>query len=258
MNDKRIYLENSPLANTTLILLGNLKKKPSTSTINISPIQSIPKHEEKTIVTDFPFDIGRKIISDTLNSSYLFRFGQDQNYVNSNIKSAILESSSMSLSKLIKIYGVSICDLKIFRIVTDLDSLKKLKFKGLDLSIDRQLFNTSHLKTLFNINYADLIKNKIQFNLFVIVKGKFTFNELQTMNFDFDLCIKQTKGLAKLIQDSPHELIKFKGQLKEHFREIYTSRPPQLTYKQMVLLNLHERHLKYLDVKITDIQRYVI
>ena len=274
--EKRIYLENSPLARSTIILLDQLKNiasslpssqqnnllsssSPSSpSPIVIQPTQisinNISKIDEK-IKIDFPLDIGRKLLSDTVDNSYFWSFKHDQTYINNNIKTAIIESS-INLRKLIKDYGISICDLKNFRIVTDLDSLKKLDFRGLDLSIDRTLFNTSHLKNLFNLNYIDLIKKRIKFNLFVLVKGRFNFNELQTITFDFDICINQTAILNKGFNEQ--EKIEFKKQMKQQFQEIYTSRPPQLSYSEMVSLNLKDSHLNYLGIKVSDIKRYVI
>lgn len=290
--EKRIYLENSPLASSTIVLLDQLKNISSLSSSSTSiqkqqqqqnnlllksqspssPIitNQLPITKPKSIVSNnnnntnrldekieinFPLDIGRKILKDTVDKDYFWKFGQhDQNHINEKIKETI-EGASLSLYKLIKFYGVSICDLRNFRVIIDIDSLKKLKFKGLDLSIDRKLFNTSHLKTLFNLNYRDLIKNKIAFNLFVLVKGKFTYNELYTIGFDFNLCFLQTTEISKGCNEK--ELIEYKNNMKQCFQEIYTSRPPQLTYTEMVSLKLRDKWLEYLGIKVEDITRYV-
>jgi len=252
---KRIYLENSPLGSSTLMLINQLKT--SSEPVAITPIvasKSIPKKISSTdekIVINFPLEIGISILKDK-DSSYFWSTNYDQEYINNNIKEAI---GNTSIKKLITCYKVSICDLRTFRVIVDLDSLKKAKFRGFDLSLNRALFNTAHLKTLFDLNYRDLVKGGISFNLFAVVKGGFSYNELSTILFDFDLCFKQTSSLIDP-NWSEKDKLKYKNEVKECFKELYTPRQPQLTFTQMKTLNLQNKHLADLGIKIEDIKRY--
>lgn len=272
MSEKRFYLEQSPL-NTPLDLSILFEEKNNISPQSSSSVSSISSNKrnltplshlihnqndsqkpfQQKLKQDFPLSEGRSILGDTIDS-HKMRNNQTQEYVNENIKSAI-KDYKIPIKVLIRDYKIGISDLKNFKIIKDINDLKILDFTILDLSIDRILFNTSHLKTLFQINFKILIQNGIKFNIFLLRKGLFTFEELQCINFDFNICFQKTEKIIDLTKDEGEKKRIFK-KFQTTFKKIYTEEPQQLSYNQMVQLNLTDENLKYLKIKKKDIQEY--
>lgn len=274
MTEFSFCIEKSPL-NSNKLLIDEYKRLNSTSSSSSSSknkesIKIIKKNESKlpekplsdnqflkpkvsnNEKKDFPYESGKLIIKDTLYSeSFLVRITQD--IINENIKECIYSKQyGIKLENLIKNYSVSISDLYLCKIINSFNDLKSLKFKVSDLVINRELFNVSHLRQLYDIDYKKIIENDIVFNLIVIRKCEFTYNELYNLNFDFKTCFDHS---LKIIRPD----IDFKTvirQYKKYLTEIFASNPPQITFQNLKLLGLKQKYLDIIGIKPNEIKRF--
>jgi len=248
-----LFLEKSPLKSTDLFndyvtLYHNRTKVIETTAIPSS--SSSPNFQIKNIKEveiNFPLDIGRAILKDTLNESWLIN-RQSQEYVNQNIKKAINKKPVMSIEKLIDNYGVSICELKSSKIIIDIDDLLKHHFHPKDLKINEKLFNVNHLQMLFQIDYKLLLKRGIPFHLFNIQQYEFTVYELQTIKFDFNLCFLDTK-----------DTIEKNSKMREGCFDIMRDslKKLNLTYEDLIEFRLKKEHLQYFRIKENSLKKHL-
>lgn len=254
LNSSSKYKESSKIIKNE----SKLPEKPLNDYQFLKP--KVSKNEKK----DFPYDSGKLILKDTLHSeSFMVRITQDM--INENIKECIYSQQyAIKLEHLIKNYSVSISDLYLCKIINSFDDFKTLKFKASDLVINRELFNVSHLRQLYDIDYKTLIENDIVFNLLVIRKCEFTFDELCTLKFDFKTCFEhslkiiQPKNIKNRFKKTPND-IKYEDVIKEYKRnltEIFASNPPQISFKNLKYLGLEQQYLKILGITPNDIKRF--
>lgn len=238
-----LFLDKSPLKSTDLFndyltLYHDRTKGIETSTIQSQLKFPINNTFPKDVEINFPLDIGRAILKDTLNENWILN-RQTQEYVNQNIRKAINTKKPMSIEKLIGIYGTSICDLKAFKIIVDIDDLIKHRFHPKDLTINKTLFNINHLQLLFQIDYKLLLKRLIPFNILNIQQCEFNIHELQTIKFDFHLCFLDTQ---KTIEKKKEIRDQSFGIMRESLKKL------NVTYEDLVLLGLTKEHLKYFKI----------
>ncbi len=241
-----LFLEKSPLKSLDLFsdytnLYRNRTKVIETTAIN-SPKFHINNNNNtlpNQVEINFPLEIGRAILKDTLNENWLINY-QSQEYVNQNIKKAVTKKPIISIGKLIDNYGVSICELKSSRIIVDIDDLIKHNFHPKDLTINKTLFNVNHLQLLFQIDYKLLLKRHVPFHIFNIEQCEFDVHELQTIKFDFNLCFLDTQQtIEKNIQLRDGCFDEMRNSLKKL----------NMTYDDLIQFGLTKDHLKYFKIK---------
>jgi len=208
--------------------------------------ENIPKPEE-----NFPLDIGRQIIKDTLDRDSILKVVtyHNQEYINKNIIKAIHHKNErkhyvFTIGSLIETYGVSICDLYKFCEIRTIEDLLKFNFHPRDLQINKDLFNVNHLIQFYKLNFKTMMKYDIVFNLFVLQEYNFNYDELQTISFNFEDCMNQTETIIHKIPDK-NKRNKAKSSLKGVFNIILKN---QLTYPQMENLGLTKDHLHYIGI----------
>jgi hypothetical protein len=243
-------LDKSPLS-IDIFSRYTFKKNGEKIIENFTPItKAISNENLQKPDENFPLDIGRKIIKDTLDRdnllSSLSYYSQD--YINKNIKRAIHHKNEkkkyvLTIESLIGTYKVSMMDLYKFADIKTVDDLLKFKFHPKDLHINKELFNVNHL-IHYNLNYSTMIKYDIIFNLFVVQSYDFTFEELQTIGFNFEDCMIQTNKMINNFKDKT-EINKAKSKLKEIFNKILKN---QLSIVDMENLGLTKSHLEYIGI----------
>lgn len=107
------------------------------------------------------------------------------------ITKEVLMRNHVTIQILINECKVGISDLKAGGIVDSFQDLIDLKFRMLDVVIDRTLFNVSHLYTLFHVSHKDLCRHrKVQFSTLDLLQCQFYASELQTLQFTLDTLIE--------------------------------------------------------------------
>lgn len=208
-----MYLKNSPLVksetdikipiSTIILNHGNFDNKNIQDQQSLSsvPTKNISPNPFNIQEKNFPFEEGRRILTDysslTGEMYPLKGLFTNQDFVNKNIKSVIVKSINESsydekcnLTKLLTHYKIGICDLYNFSIIKNIQDLKTFKFNISHLKVDTNLFNASHLRTLYKLTFNDIITSKFRCSICNVESIKFTTEELYTLNFDFTKCIE--------------------------------------------------------------------
>ena len=233
---------------------------PSSLSSSSASIQQYNNTNNNSIINkDFPFDIGRQILTDTIHYDYVIKPRYNQQNINDTITKQFLLENDFTLERLISDYEIPISDLFKCKIITSSIDLKDFGFKASDLVINRNCFNVNHLSMLFKLKHENILHMNVLFNIATIKECNFTFNELQTIKFSFSRCfIALTNAIDQMRHDAGNDMvIMSKNKIKT---DLFSLDSPEqdnpFSYDDLTALGLEDSHLHYLGVTQQDIKTY--